>query len=315
MDVSIIMINYNTFDLTSQTIEGLKKFTKDIDYEIILIDNDSPDKSGEKLKDKYKNDIIFIQAEENLGTSKAVNRGVSVAKGKYILWLNTDVIFFDNFIKKLFDYMESNSNCGVCGGNLLDSDKNPMHSFRDRMLDYKMLKRDKSILDRAVRKIFKKPFYDQYNYSNEPIEVGYVTGADMMVRREIFDKIGGFDEDIFMYAEETEFQYRVKKLTKYKIFCVPDAKLIHLEGGSFNRKAFNERRQRVSTVGIAIFLSKCYGQKTARKFLEMIKKSYKRFAFYCAVCFKKNKKQEFDKKREITQELLNNFDKMFVFNN
>ena len=91
MDVSVIMINYNTFDLTKDAIESIFSQTDGIAYEIILVDNLSPDGSGERLRDLFGERIVYLQSGGNLGTSKAFNLGISRATGKYVLWLNTDI--------------------------------------------------------------------------------------------------------------------------------------------------------------------------------------------------------------------------------
>ena len=218
MDVSIIIINYNTFDLTKNTIEYIQSKTSNIDYEIILVDNSSPDGSGEKLKTIFNNSINYIQAANNLGTSKAFNLGLKEAIGKYVLWLNPDVVINDNFIFALYKFMEENHDCGACGGNLLGRDMKPTHSFRTKIPSLKTISKDLNITHRIFKKLFKKSFDYEYNYKNKPIKVGYITGADLMIKKSILDDIGGFDENIFMYSEEVEFQYRLLNKTTYKIY-------------------------------------------------------------------------------------------------
>ena len=280
-DVSVIVINYNAYELTKHALESLFDFTQDINFEVILIDNNSPDGSGILLKKEFGDKIIYIQAEENLGTSKAFNRALKYANGKYVLWLNPDVIFIENFIKKLYNFMETHSNCGVCGGNLVDGNGKPVHSFRKNQISIETLKKDKSLIIYFFRKIFSRFLSEEYNYSALPKEVGYITGADMFVRRDILISLGGFDEDIFMYAEETEFQFRVKKFTDYKIYSVPSATLIHLEGKSFSGEKFNPQRHRLNVCGTAVYLTKSYGKDYALKYFNLLEKSYKKFYALC----------------------------------
>ena len=142
----------------------------------------------------------------------------------------------------------------------------------------------------VLRKVFKRIISDNYNYSKKPKEVGLIIGADMFVRKAVFDEIGGLDEDIFMYCEETEFQFRVKQRTKYKIMSVPWAKMIHLEGRSFEGN-FNVRRHRYSTIGTAIYIKKSYGEKQSKEYLNMLKSSYKKFIRVCKF-FQLNGKKE-----------------------
>lgn len=134
MDVSVIMINYNTFSLTKDALDSIFRETKGIDYEVILIDNASPDGSGDRLSALYGNKIVYLQSGGNLGTSKAFNIALKHASGKYVLWLNTDILLKENFIKKLFDYMESDPNCGICGGNLFNGRGEPTLSYDKELL-------------------------------------------------------------------------------------------------------------------------------------------------------------------------------------
>lgn len=302
MDVSIVMINYNTFELTKNAINSIFENTKDINYEIILIDNASPDNSGEKLNNLFEDKIIFIQSGDNLGTSKAFNIGAKKSKGKYVLWLNTDILFKDNFIKVLFDFMESNSNCGICGGNLLDFEGKPTHSFKKYLPNAKTIKKEKSLLyiKRFNKNNIKKSL--EYNFTNSPMEVGYITGADMMIRASLFNEIGYFNEEIFMYAEETEFTYRVKQ-KGYRIYSVPNAKMLHLEGASLG-KSFNINRFKFSNNGICIYLKSCYGDKEVIKYLNVCLKKYQKFKFLYSLANKKAKAIEYNMRIEVIKEKL-----------
>lgn len=310
MDVSIIMINYNTYELTCDALDCIFTYTQGLAYEVILIDNASPDGSGSRLAEKYENRIIFIQSYENLGTSKAFNLGAKRARGKYVLWLNTDILFTDDFVNVLYRYLEENNECGVCGGNLLDFGGRPTHSFRRDIPDCRQMCRDNSLFVQGYRKLYKKIFRKspklEYNYSGKPTEVGYVTGADMMIRRELFDEIGLFDEKIFMYCEESEFQFRVLKNTPYKIISVPYARMVHLEGASFG-KNFNEKKFRIQLESSIYYLEKCYDKRSALKYLKSKKKAYilPRLAF--CLLFKKDKAQECQTKRKIIGEYIGRY--------
>lgn len=133
--------------------------------------------------------------------------------------------------------MEKNKDCGVCGGNLFDINLKPTHSFLRELpclsseIDYEL-----NFFSKIIRKIMNKRA--DFNYFKVEKEVGYITGADMMIRREILSEVGYFDEDFFMYSEETELTYRIKK-RGYKVISVPQAMIIHLEGKS---TIFKERK-------------------------------------------------------------------------
>lgn len=239
MDVSVIIVNYNTLELTKNTIESVFEKTEVLNFEIILVDNASTDGSAEFFENNYKERIILIKNSENLGFGRANNKGIEIAKGKYIFLLNSDTLLINNAIKILFDFMEQNIECGVCGGNLFDRDNRPVHSFKKELVN---IYSDFDFIKNFILKLIYKKRID-FNYTNKNIEVGYITGADMFIRKKILEKVGIFDSDFFMYFEETELTTRIKSTGK-KIISVPQAKIIHLEGKSTQ---FKERKFRMFT--------------------------------------------------------------------
>ena len=306
MDVSVIMINYNTFDLTKDAIESIFSQTDGIAYEIILVDNLSPDGSGERLRDLFGERIVYLQSGGNLGTSKAFNLGISRATGKYVLWLNTDILLRGNFIGTLFSYMETHPECGICGGNVFDFAGNPAHSFRKVFPCLREERRDKSLLLAVLRKLFRKPFFNQFNYTGRPMAVGYVTGADMMIRSALFSRIDAFDEDIFMYSEEVEFTWRAVHRAGMTVMSVPDAEICHLEGASFGAKksAFSARRFSSGLHGSLVMYTKCYGKDTAVAYLKILRRAYRKFGLVAALLGMRDKKKMYAEKRAIVEERL-----------
>ena len=302
-DVSVIIIHYNNFEQTKTAIDTLKEFTKGVNYRVIVIDNNSPDGSGVLLKQEFGEGIEYIQAEENLGTSKAFNRALKYADGKYVLWLNPDVIFTENFIKKLYDFMEATPDCGVCGGNMVGKDGNPTHSYDTYKMTVKSLRSLNSLFLFAFKKVFKKCLSLNYNYGKKPKDVATVVGADMFIRREVFDIIGDFEEDIFMYAEETEFQYRLQKLTDYKIYSVQNTELINLEGASFAEREFSEKRFMMTMKGTFIYLKKWFGEKAAFKYLKSMRKDYRRLSVLLFPFSKRRKL--YSMRKAVAEKLLN----------
>lgn len=256
MDVSVIIVNYNTLELTKNTINSVIEKTQGIKYEIILVDNASTDGSIEYFEEKYRNKIIFLKNEENLGFGRANNKGIEIAKGKYIFLLNSDTSLINNAIKILFKYMERNVNAGVCGGNLYDIDLNPVHSFKKELIT---LINEFDFFKNQIARIFLKKRLD-FNYRDIPLEVGYITGADMFIRKKALEQSGNFDDDFFMYFEETELTYRIKKLG-YKVMSVPEAKIIHLEGKS---SVFKEKKIRMFLESKYKYFYKTQGEKEIR---------------------------------------------------
>lgn len=234
--VSIIIVNYNTVDLTRDCINSIFALTKDIAFEVILVDNSSTDGS----KEFFQNDsrIKYIYSDENLGFGGGNNLGAQVASGKYLLFLNPDTVLLNNAVKMLAKFMDANPNASACGGNLYDVDGKPTLSFRRYLpgIRWELNLISAGIFDKllfGVNSIF--------NHTNNHLEVGYITGADLMVPRNLFLGCNGFSKDFFMYYEETDLCFRISQCDR-KIFSVPNARIMHLEGKSFSSELAQKRR-------------------------------------------------------------------------
>ncbi|MCO7156000.1 glycosyltransferase family 2 protein [Bacteroides eggerthii] len=225
MDVSIIIVNYNTRQLTSNCIESIFKYTNGVSFEVILVDNASTDGSI----DFFTNDerIIFISSKENLGFGRANNLGYKVAKGRYIFLLNSDTLLLNNAIKIFCDTMSNVDGNIACIGTLLrDKEMNVIHSYGSFPTIISVLK---GTLD--VYLFFLPKRRKNAAILTFPLEVDYVTGADLFIRRSVIEQLGLFDPDFFMYYEETEMQYRYHA-KKYKSLIIDQPSILHLEGAS-----------------------------------------------------------------------------------
>lgn len=231
MDVSIIIVNYNTEQLISDCINSIYEKTKNVIFEVIVVDNASKNDTSIIKHDKR---ITYIESPKNLGFGGANNLGVQYAKGKYLFFLNPDTLLINNAIYILYSYLQNNPNVGICGGNLYDINKSPAHSYR--IIAPGILSEIYTLVSGVPFKYF---LHEDFNPTSSPIRVAYVTGADLLIRASIFNKIGGFNKQFFMYFEETYLCKEVSKL-KYKIYNVPQAKIIHYEGKSFEWKQQRE---------------------------------------------------------------------------
>lgn len=226
--ISIIIVNYNTKNLLHQCLSSIYDKTQGVNFEIIVVDNNSEDGSEELVRNKFP-DVLLIQSGENIGFGRANNLGIEKSNGEYVFLLNSDTILINNAVKILFDYMVANLEVGVCGGNLFDKLGNPAISFNQLM---------PSIFDEVdplLIRLYSRVFYGKnifFNYTSKPMILdGFISGADMMIRKSVLEKVGLFDSDFFMYYEETELTWRIKR-AGYKISSVPSARIIHLEGAS-----------------------------------------------------------------------------------
>ena len=255
MDVSIIIINYKNAELTIDAIKSIYEKTIGINFEIIVIDNDSNDNIEKKLNENFKNGIKFIQSSKNLGFGRANNLGLKLSNGKYVFLLNNDTLLINNAIKILYDFMELNNGVAVCGGNLYDIDMNPTQSFGS-------LPKNENLIFSLTRSFYKSIFKirSKFNFTKKSKKAGYIVGADMMIRKEILERSGAFDDDFFLYFEETELTYRIKKLG-YKVYSVPNAKIIHYESAT----TASIGKLKFYYEGMIKYYLKVFGEKSIRR--------------------------------------------------
>lgn len=229
-DVSIIIVNYNTLKMTSECIDSVIEKTEGISYEIILVDNASSDGS----KDFFSNDkrVKYIYNDENLGFGCANNKGIEIAEGRNILFLNPDTLLRNNAIKILSDYLDSHDKVGGCGGNLFLPDGTPGMSFGRRM---------PSIAE-EINYFFEDRLYDiaygknrRFNHTQRPLKVGFISGADLMAKRCVLNETGVFNPAFHLYYEETELCVRIHRSGK-SLISVPLAEITHFDGGKSRRE-------------------------------------------------------------------------------
>ena len=257
MDVSIIIVNYNTKQLLADCLNSIYEQTRDIDFEVIVSDNGSTDGSIEMLKQGFPQ-VILIENNANLGFGAANNRGLSIAKGKYIFYLNSDTILLNNAVKYFFDYWEENGekeNLGALGCNLLDSEGNINSSYANfpdinkNIAD--LIRANYGLWKLLVKKIFckKNPDISKKKdfYKKKLGEVDFVVGADLFAKNDSFAR---FDENIFLYCEEVDLQYRMAKHSKRRLL-IENPLIVHLEGQSSKTQKFLHFEELTS------FSSKC----------------------------------------------------------
>jgi GT2 family glycosyltransferase len=222
IDVSIIIVNYRTPELIVDCIQTIKQFTTLVSYEIVIVDNQSKGDDEGYVK-KHFPEVRWIQMGYNAGFGRANNLGMKNAQGRYFLLLNSDTKLFENVIDTCVDHLDKRTDAIAGGAYQYYPDLTPRtfyHTFTFR--------RDFWITPPSLRKYLDKLIpYTQYN---DPEQVDYIAAAFLMVRREGFEKTGGFDEEFFLYGEDTEWGFRLGKLGKLLVF--KDCKIIHEEWGS-----------------------------------------------------------------------------------
>ncbi len=232
MLISIVTLNYKKSHLTIACLESLNKFYKNEfeegQMEVIVVDNASGDDSVKNIKEiieekKFKNNIL-IENDENSGFSKGCNLGAKKAKGKYLLFLNNDTVVCDNAFIKMARYLDESPNVAILGGQLKNEDGSLQPSTGKFYT-----------LTRAIMLLLGFQKFGLLDKSPKEIErVDWVKGGLLMIVKDVFDKLGGFDEKIFMYTEDMELCYRAL-LNGYKTYFYPYISVLHAEYGSTNR--------------------------------------------------------------------------------
>lgn len=227
MDVSIIIVNYNTTALLLPCIDSIVEHTHGVSYEIIVVDNGSKEEHLAPLRDDDR--FTLLEMNENLGFGRANNTGAKKAVGKHLFLLNPDTLLVNDAITILYKHLETYPDTGICGGNIYNKDMQPAHSYH--VLFPSIL----SEMDFAFGQAYRRLRYGknaQFNHTGKPLDVAMITGADMLVRRAAWEKAEGFDPAFFMYCEDADLCQRIKA-QGYRIVSVPEASIIHLEGKSF----------------------------------------------------------------------------------
>lgn len=255
MDVSIIIVNYNTSKLINDCISSIFDRVIGIEYEIIIVDNNTEELS-KVITASEDSHVKLLQLPENIGFGLANNAGAKIAAGKYLFLLNPDTVLMNNAVKILYDFAETHTNVGACGGNLYDENIQPAHSFR---LSRPGIKQEINNLFCGLLDRIKYGHSLVFNYNDKPLKVGYITGADLMILKSNFQKVGGFSKAFFMYYEETDLCERLSRLN-LSIFSVPDANIQHLDGKSFNNNNDNLRRISIVETSRKIYMSKNFNK-------------------------------------------------------
>ena len=232
MDLSVVIVNYQTFELTRDTINSILKYSYPFTYEIIVVDNASGDDSLSRLKDYFKDNVKFIASKENNGFAAGNNQGLNVAKGRYVLLLNSDTIVWENTLENIYNYMENHPDVGACGCQVL---------LENGELD-KACKRSFPNVKNSFFRLFHIPTNssdDNYNLDNldddETYEIDCLTGAFMFINKKALNDVGFLDESFFMYGEDIDLCYRIKE-AGYKIVYIGNSKITHLKGASSKKQ-------------------------------------------------------------------------------
>lgn len=236
--LTISIVNYNAGDYLIRCLESLEKVKNELSFDVIVIDNDSKDNSMKEAIEKFP-DFKYILNGKNLGFGKAHNIILKKAKTPYLLTLNPDSQVLPGTISYMVDFMEKNEDVGLSTCKLEKADGSldiashrgfptPYASFL-----YFFLKNDRlyHLTDRPM---------------NKPHEIDSAVGAFMLIRKKVLEKIGYFDEDYFLYAEDIDLCFRIKK-AGFKVMYIPEVKVLHVKGVSSGIKKHSKEKSSASS--------------------------------------------------------------------
>ena len=230
IDLSIIIVNINNIGILKECLDSVYKTTKKYTFEITVVDNGSTDGSQLMIKELFPQ-VKLIENNENLGFAKANNQGLKIANSRYSLLLNNDTIIKEGAFDGMIEFMDNHPKVGACGPRLLNIDGTIQHQGS----------------------IFGKRFWR----SALPVEIDFVVGACLMVRKEIIEKVGLMDENLFFYNDDLDWCLSIRK-AGYKVYYLPQAEVVHY-GGHSNKGVFNRRIFVEGFKGGLYFVKKHYG--------------------------------------------------------
>ncbi len=241
MDLSIIIVNYNVKEFIQNLLHSVFKAGCNLKYEIIIIDNASDDGSADFIKEKFPN-VNLISNKQNIGFGKANNIGLAAAKGKYILLINPDTLIREDTLEKMISFFESSPDAGLAGCKILNPDGSLQlacrRSFPGPWTSFCKVTGLSSLFPHS--RLFAR-YNLTYLDENRTYEVDAISGSFMMMKKEVYEKIGGFDEQFFMYGEDLDLCYRIQK-AGWKVYYTPGTQIIHYKGESTRRSSLDETK-------------------------------------------------------------------------
>lgn len=225
LDLSISIVSHNSCKDLEQLMPSLKEGLKNLQAETLLVDNNSDDDSAKFIKENYP-EVILIENTIRVGYGANQNKNLNKVKGKYVLLMNADMVVMPDTLSILCDFMDNNSDVGLCSANVLN---------KDGSLQY-LNKQYPSLLDLLLRRFLSKrfnPFFKKRLYSYEmreasytiSIDVPFVSGCFMFCKTSVIQAVNGFDENYFLYFEDVDLCRKVQKQAR-TVSC-PDAEVIH----------------------------------------------------------------------------------------
>jgi GT2 family glycosyltransferase len=234
-ELSIIIVNWKSSDYVKKCLQSIYRFTEGLQFEVIVVDSASYDGCGEMLAHDFPG-VLFIQSPENVGFAGANNLGAQRATGRDLLLLNPDTELRENSLRVLADRLGSCSEAGAVGCRLINADGS---------LQTSCVQAFPTVLNQFLDSELIRGLFPRWRiwgtaplHSSQPLPAEAVSGACILVKREVFDRVGGFSSHYFMYGEDLDLCFKIR-LAGYRVYHVPETTIVHFGGGSTRQSTSN----------------------------------------------------------------------------
>lgn len=262
IELSIIIVNWNTCQLLCECLSSIHQFYHDMNWEVIVVDNDSSDNSSERVRTEFPWAQV-IESSENLGFARANNLGYARAQGRHILFLNPDTSFINDSLKQCINFYDQSPNAGLVGCRLLNSDLTlqPGCYMFPGLFAY-------TFINLGLHILLPCPLRRNWMLKNSDfddiLKVDWMRGAFMLISREKLERIGMFDEQIFMYGEDMDLCLRAKQ-RDYQNYYFPHTQIIH-HGNQSGQIRFGNKRLAITFKSMDYVLNKHFGASFSAKY-------------------------------------------------
>ena len=246
-DMSIVLVCWNNKDYLDPCLESLYQGGLRSRFDVVAVDNGSTDGSQAMLQEKYP-DVLIIQNDHNVGLGKASNQGIEATEGRHVLLLNNDTLVNGPSLDAMVDFLDSHPQVAAVGGRLVNPDGTDQSCYND----FSTLREEFLVATRLGELV--RPGYPGIVNDDEQRSVAWLGSACLMLRRSALDQVGLLDEEYFIYGDEADLQYRLKK-AGWDVYYLPTATTIHYGGRSMNRWG----RRKMVYRGKLLFYEKNYG--------------------------------------------------------
>lgn len=223
-NITIVIVNYNGYEYTSQCIDSIYQHQPKLSFEIVVVDNASTDNSADMLVTQYP-EIRLVRSKENRGIAGGNNLGIQAGIGRFVLLLNNDTEVQPGAIDKVAEFLEQNPEAGGVGGNLI----NPDGTFQSGACPFPSLVEEFLNITKLGLLLWK--YYPSYPPFSEKRTVDWMSTAFMLFRQNALEEVGLVDEEFFIYSDETDLEYRLWE-AGWKIYYLPEVNTIHYGGKS-----------------------------------------------------------------------------------